>query len=85
MSTRIFAGLVIVVCLMPGIRVAQAQNSAPPRRTLLLAPLRTRRPPSPPTAYKIGPQDMLRIDVWKEPDISRLVPFGPMAKSPCLC
>lgn len=23
------------------------------------------------TAYKIGPQDILRIDVWKEPEISR--------------
>jgi polysaccharide export outer membrane protein len=31
-------------------------------------------------AYKIGPQDMLRIDVWKEPDISRLVPVRPDGK-----
>jgi len=23
------------------------------------------------TAYKIGPQDILRIDVWKEPEVSR--------------
>jgi polysaccharide export outer membrane protein len=27
--------------------------------------------------YKIGPQDVLRIDVWKEPDISRIVPVRP--------
>ena len=25
------------------------------------------------TDYKIGPQDVLRVDVWKEPDISRSV------------
>jgi polysaccharide biosynthesis/export protein len=31
-------------------------------------------------AYKIGPQDMLRVDVWKEPDISRLVPVRPDGK-----
>jgi polysaccharide export outer membrane protein len=30
--------------------------------------------------YKIGPQDMLRIDVWKEPDISRIVPVRPDGK-----
>ena len=27
--------------------------------------------------YKIGPQDLLRVDVWKEPDISRTVPVRP--------
>jgi polysaccharide biosynthesis/export protein len=27
--------------------------------------------------YKIGPQDVLRIDVWKEPEISRLAPVRP--------
>ena len=30
--------------------------------------------------YKIGPQDVLRIDVWKEPDISRAVPVRPDGK-----
>jgi polysaccharide biosynthesis/export protein len=27
--------------------------------------------------YKIGPQDMVRIDVWKEPEISRVTPVRP--------
>jgi polysaccharide biosynthesis/export protein len=27
--------------------------------------------------YKIGPQDVLRIDVWKEPDITRIAPVRP--------
>jgi polysaccharide export outer membrane protein len=30
--------------------------------------------------YKIGPQDVLRIDVWKEPEISRTVPVRPDGK-----
>jgi len=30
--------------------------------------------------YKIGPQDVLRIDVWKEPEISRVVPVRPDGK-----
>jgi polysaccharide export outer membrane protein len=31
-------------------------------------------------AYRIGPQDMLQIDVWKEPEITRLVPVRPDGK-----
>jgi polysaccharide export outer membrane protein len=30
--------------------------------------------------FRIGPQDVLRIDVWKEPDISRAVPVRPDGK-----
>ncbi len=30
--------------------------------------------------YKIGPQDMVRIDVWKEPEISRTIPVRPDGK-----
>jgi polysaccharide biosynthesis/export protein len=30
--------------------------------------------------YKIGPQDMVRIDVWKEPEITRTIPVRPDGK-----
>lgn len=30
--------------------------------------------------YKIGPQDVLQIDVWKEPEISRTIPVRPDGK-----
>ena len=30
--------------------------------------------------YKIGPQDVLRIDVWKEPEITRTSPVRPDGK-----
>ena len=30
--------------------------------------------------YKIGPQDVVQIDVWKEPEISRTIPVRPDGK-----
>jgi polysaccharide biosynthesis/export protein len=30
--------------------------------------------------YRIGPQDVVRIDVWKEPDINRTIPVRPDGK-----
>lgn len=30
--------------------------------------------------YRIGPQDVIHIDVWKEPDVSRSVPVRPDGK-----
>jgi len=32
------------------------------------------------TEYKIGPQDVLRVDVWKEAEVSRAVPVRPDGK-----
>ena len=32
-------------------------------------------------AYRIGPQDILQIDVWKEPEITRTIPVRPDEKS----
>ena len=34
----------------------------------------------PDAAYIIGPQDVVRIDVWKEPDITRTIPVRPDGK-----
>lgn len=52
---------------------APAQNPVTPAKT---APPVT----SVDADYKIGPQDVLRIDVWKEPDISRTIPVRPDGK-----
>jgi len=35
---------------------------------------------APDAEYKIGAQDVIRIDVWKEPDISRTIPVRPDGK-----
>jgi polysaccharide export outer membrane protein len=32
------------------------------------------------TEYRIGPQDMVQIDVWKEPEITRTIPVRPDGK-----
>jgi len=40
-------------------------------------------PPTPTTTnqeYRIGPQDVLQIDVWKEPEITRTIPVRPDGK-----
>jgi len=44
---------------------------------------KTTEPAATPSAdadYRIGPQDVVRIDVWKEPDISRTIPVRPDGK-----
>jgi polysaccharide biosynthesis/export protein len=35
---------------------------------------------TPDEAYRIGPQDVLQIDVWKEPEITRTIPVRPDGK-----
>jgi polysaccharide export outer membrane protein len=40
----------------------------------------TAAPTDPNRDYKIGPQDVVRVDVWKEPDISRTIPVRPDGK-----
>lgn len=67
--------------------MAQAQSStkqAPPAASEQKtdSASRTSNPsvPAVPDDYKIGPQDVIRIDVWKEPDITRTIPVRPDGK-----
>jgi polysaccharide biosynthesis/export protein len=84
MMLRSFAGLIIAASLISALaapetrsapqsggaaRSSQASSSNSSSNTVVTDP-----------DYKIGPQDMLRIDVWKEPDISRIVPVRPDGK-----
>jgi polysaccharide export outer membrane protein len=79
MMKRSFAGLIVAAGLISGLGASaigasqnpDAANSAPKGGTTPIA-----TDPD----YKIGPQDMLRVDVWKEPDISRIVPVRPDGK-----
>ena len=64
----------LLLCLLPG----SAQEAASTQKSEV-----TPKPAAPATTdaeYKIGPQDVLRIDVWKEPDISRVIPVRPDGK-----
>jgi polysaccharide export outer membrane protein len=77
MSMRGFAGFLGASLLSFAAIGAHAQSSATtPSDTAKTLPAAIDTDP----AYKIGPQDVLRIDVWKEPDISRLVPVRPDGK-----
>jgi polysaccharide export outer membrane protein len=53
--------------------VAAARTEASPSAEGKPAPTAATTDP----AYMIGPEDMLDISVWKEPDVSRLVPVRP--------
>jgi polysaccharide export outer membrane protein len=80
MNNRISTGLVIAAYLTVGIAGARAQNSAS-QPTQASAPAQaTSSVVDVDPAYKIGPQDVLRVDVWKEPEISRTVPVRPDGK-----
>jgi polysaccharide export outer membrane protein len=53
---------------------AQTANKSPAK------PAAAQNVPVTDPSYKIGPQDVLRIDVWKEAEISRSVPVRPDGK-----
>ncbi len=61
----IFLGLVVILSLLP----AQAQNSQPSGST----------PPASQVSstYVIGPDDVLYVSVWKEPDLTNTLPVRP--------
>lgn len=78
----------ILVCLVPAVGLAQ-QNAGKP--VISVAPVTTPPPPPPPTpsaaqfavspdAYIIGASDTLKIDVWKEEQLSGTVPVRPDGK-----
>jgi polysaccharide export outer membrane protein len=53
--------------------VAAARSNADPAVDSKAAPIPATTDPT----YVIGPEDMLDISVWKEPDVSRVVPVRP--------
>jgi len=61
------------------ISVACAQNPPAQKPDAIQKPAVV-TPPVVDADYKIGPQDVVRIDVWKEPDISRTIPVRPDGK-----
>ena len=53
--------------------VTSARNSADPAENAASTPVAATTDP----AYQIGPEDVLDINVWKEPEVSRVVPVRP--------
>jgi len=76
----ILAGAILLACVATVLH-AQGQNPAHEAAK----PIAPAASSSSPVAandpdYKIGPQDVLTITVWKEPDVSREVPVRPDGK-----
>jgi polysaccharide export outer membrane protein len=65
-------GLLLTPATSPGAPRQDATEAKPKAATA--APQAS---PTNDAEYKIGPQDVLRIDVWKEPEISRTAPVRP--------
>jgi polysaccharide export outer membrane protein len=66
-------------------RPQQAAQSASnqktdPKSANTSAPTTPVAPATTDASYKIGPQDVLQIDVWKEPEITRTIPVRPDGK-----
>jgi polysaccharide export outer membrane protein len=77
-SALVLTGMLLALSVASPIRAHQ-DPAANAGGTKAATPVVTASTAAPATDgdYKIGPQDVLRIDVWKEPDISRIVPVRP--------
>lgn len=72
-----FVVMVVMLLLVGATRSgAQGTNKSDPAP----APPTKPAPAQGQSEYKIGPQDMVRVDVWKESDISRTIPVRPDGK-----
>jgi polysaccharide export outer membrane protein len=81
MLRRIPVGVFGLVLLT--IPATAQQDSVTGRTKAATAPAAEKAAPKPATAdpnYVIGPQDVLDISVWKEPEVSRSVPVRPDGK-----
>ena len=80
MMQRSFAGLILTASLISGLAVSAIRGASQNSDAATSARSSSTNPATTDPDYKIGPQDMLRVDVWKEPDISRTVPVRPDGK-----
>jgi polysaccharide biosynthesis/export protein len=70
-SPLVLTGMLLTLSAGSPIRAYQAPAANPASAKAATAA------PATDADYKIGPQDVLRIDVWKEPDITRVAPVRP--------
>jgi polysaccharide biosynthesis/export protein len=79
LTTHVVAGA-LVLTLGFGIQVRTQSADAAPQAGSPAVEVKTSSIPGNDNDYKIGPQDLLRIDVWKEAEISRTTPVRPDGK-----
>lgn len=80
MNYRISTGLGLAAFMILGAAGTKAQNTSSQAAEPAAAAQTLPATVEVDASYKIGPQDVLRIDVWKEPEISRAVPVRPDGK-----
>ena len=80
MMQRSFAGLLVTASLISGLVTSTIRSAPQSSGSASSARSSATNMATTDPDYKIGPQDMLRVDVWKEPDISRSVPVRPDGK-----
>ncbi len=83
--TRISVLIVLAACLLAvGVNAKAEHHDAQNKKELKVskppADAAAEQNPVPDRAYKIGPQDVLRIDVWQEDQLTRTVPVRPDGK-----
>jgi polysaccharide export outer membrane protein len=72
---KLSAGIVVLLFTGPSMPARQQATADGGNPKPAVASVPTAQGPD--ADYKIGAQDVLRIDVWKEPDISRVLPVRP--------
>jgi polysaccharide export outer membrane protein len=78
--------LIVTACVLAGMAQARTESpAAQDKKEEIKGANGQAAPGAAPTAgedpaYKIGPQDVLRIDVWKEEQLTRTVPVRPDGK-----
>jgi polysaccharide export outer membrane protein len=77
--SRLLVGVALAFFVTTSYTQAQDAQKSPPAAGTPAKPAAEAKATTP-GEYRIGPQDLVRIDVWKEPDISRTIPVRPDGK-----
>lgn len=80
MTLRLLAGTMLYLCSVP-LAFAQTAPAPPPANAPTVATVAIEpRGTDVSTEYRIGPEDVLDVLVWKNPELSRTVPVRPDGK-----
>ncbi|HUO36183.1 MAG TPA: polysaccharide biosynthesis/export family protein [Candidatus Acidoferrum sp.] len=80
LKANIFVAVLIMVFLMPAFAQQSASSDQEIPSTTSATEASSKKAATVDPNYVIGPQDMLDINVWKEPGVSRTVPVRPDGK-----
>jgi polysaccharide biosynthesis/export protein len=72
--------IILAACLMTSGAKAKCQSPTPQDKKEEAKSAKGEAAPAADSAYKIGPQDILKIDVWREDQLTRVVPVRPDGK-----